>query len=482
MFDLKLAVVTETHVCYMKRCEDLKYRYVEEELPFKDFTSIAQLFQLAHDKELTRLWVHLSAEKQDSLTDEYLHNCEDTCKILTRKDKKTNQYVKPSFKESFYFRGNILKDDEYTEEVGVGFLANSRCDYFVEEADTAKDVYTAFYYLETSLDVFLKFNTGNVGQSLIRNKLKISHNDHILQLKQDTQLFKEVTGMNKPFQRPLTKEEANKKWIIHIDKNAAYLAYSRINLGVGEYVEIDNPTFNRCYPGLWHIKNINGSSIFDGKMLPFPCRMLQDSEKEGWVYTPTVKILQELGYDLEIDKAKIWNVSAAKTNTNKGAYSKVLESWCKDLSTVYEDLRTPLLRFKNGRALEIAKDSLKGVYAKALSGLSHDDVYDSSIDRPDWYHEILAETCASMIRDMKNYAEIGLTPFMVVTDGLYFATDCDTVEELFKDKPLHMEKKPGHYKFVYRLPMDACKDILMQDVAVNKKINALAKVKRSLAA
>lgn len=474
-----LAVVTETHLCYIIVNSYGKYEYVEENLPFTEFISIAQLFELAHDKQLTRLWIHLPVKKQRGLTDEYLQNCEDTCKILTFEDEKTKQYVKPSFKNTFYFVGNIKKEGEYTEEVGIAFLANNHCDYDVYEDDLAKDVFSAIYYLESALNIPMTYSTGRVGQELIKEKLAKSHNNHILKPKQNMSLFKEITGASTPFQRPITLEEANRKYVIYIDINAAYLAHSKVNLGVGEYIELEKPEFNRYYPGLWNV-SIKGSSIFDGKKLPFPCRILQDNKTEGWLYTPTVNILLNLGYDIEILSSKIWNKSSKQTKDNTGMYSKLLETWMKDLSDVYEDFRIPLSRYKNKRALEIAKDALKGIYAKALSGLSHDKVYKSTINRTDWYHMILSEVYARVIRDVNKFYQIGLHPFLIVTDGMFFATDCETVEEMFNKAPLHMEKKPGHYKLVYRLPMQACKDILLQDMAVNEKIVKIAKIKRSL--
>lgn len=461
------AVATDSTLYYFKVDEYGEWKFTKLRYDIKKYFTAKQIIDLLYELNISRIWFKLSDENYEIIENTFFTDVTD-CDVYPK-----------SFEKVYYVEGHKTVGDFYRKKVGIAFLNSELAigDLGLKESDNILDVFAAIYYAELLLKVPIQRSMGNMGQSLIK-QLAIQHNRTytLMPTKKDYTLFRQVTGLNKNFGRKPTKEELNKKYVYSIDINAFYLNGTRTNLGIGDYIHVKNEPFHHYKPGLWYVK-INGTSIFDGKMLPYPCSLLEYST-EGLLYTSTVKFLIDLGYDVEIKDAYIWPISCAEIDNDEysGSYSKILENWSNILGKAYHDIRTRK-DFKNKRGVEIAKTMIKHMYSKALSRLSHDEAYEDSsdIDRTDWYHIVLSEADMRINRIIEKLAQIGMYPLFKRVDALWYASDEENVENAFHNL-LRMEVKPGHFKEVYKLPMEKCKDILTSDNSFNKKLSDLAKI------
>lgn len=114
------------------------------------------------------------------------------------------------------------------------------------------------------------------------------------------------------WKREMFPEESAQPWLLAYDKNSQYAsACTGARLGTGAPEEIHAPiTFdlNKLVAGIWHC-SISGESVFNGELLPSPTGNGTKLIREGYYWSYTVKLLIELGYTVEIDRAWIWRES-----------------------------------------------------------------------------------------------------------------------------------------------------------------------------
>jgi hypothetical protein len=208
--------------------------------------------------------------------------------------------------------------------------------------------------------------------------------------------------------RPLTDDERRCTWLHRYDKNNAYVAAAGgANLGAGEYVVENHPTFDAKVPGLWHVI-LKGESAFNGRDLPHPTGERADS----WQYTATVHLAQQLGYQVTILEGVFFP-----------EYHQTLRPWYELISKARQQLREPGA-FKNAQAQTVAYNALKNVYTGSLGKLAEQARAEKQdrLYRPDWWFGIVTLNKALLLLKIAALARDGYRPVAAHTDALYFVS------------------------------------------------------------
>lgn len=423
------------------------------------YAHVGSVMQLALENGLERIWVHLTREGYESLSDSFIADA-------TREDYK---FLTPtSFETTSYFYGWNERESGWKHNIGIGFLNHEYSRWCIDAENTPREAYAALYYLEKGLTIPMQFTPSNIGQRLIRDtNTSTKRAAYLTPCKRDLSLFRTHTGNAGVHGRRLTSAERSKPYLVHIDRNASFLNSCSIQLGYGDYEHISNPQFNVQIPGLWHI-TLEGKSEYEGVSLPAITPNLKEGMYTSWCYSPTVKLLIDAGYSVSIDEAYIWPIQRAN----------ILDPFKKLVSTMYSDLRENEAMYPLSVPRAIAKDALKFVYVSGLSNLSHDEVYAGSnaIDAPHWYHEVIADSYQRIIRNIMSIREAThLTPVITVVDGLYYAVDSLEKDALLSS--VRLGSHVGVFKHVYTLPLSECLEVLDSELHPSHMIGELKKVR-----
>jgi hypothetical protein len=226
--------------------------------------------------------------------------------------------------------------------------------------------------------------------------------------------------------RDLTDAEAGRRWLVSLDRNAAYLAAAGMtNLATGPYVHLEGPAAltaaEGAKAGLFFI--VDYQPPLGALALGLPDPLLSNAfarKRSGWLSLPTLQLLDELGAGYRILDAYVTSEA-----------HRALEPWYQRLKAA----RDALLPCGNAGALTL----LKRTYVAALGWLaaSETDGWDRSQDlfyRPDWYAAIKALSRANLYRKAHAAAAHGYMPIAASTDAWYYLVDEPTALATIRDK------------------------------------------------
>ncbi len=321
-------------------------------------------------------------------------------------------------------------------------------------------------YIEDALGVAAVYSAGKTGIYLMKkvNQKKRVEWIEKIDIRKITPLREQqacVGDLN--WKRELTQDDTG--YLVSFDKNMAYPAScTSVLLGSGSPTHESNPTFDlkKSKPGLWCCK-ISGTSQFDGVHLPHPT----DGKTEGWFYTYTVKLLHEVGYQVEITEAWVWN----ECHTILRPYAeKLFEAREK----VDDGLSPDTQRYKNAEARKIASKAIKFIAVKSLGWtrqiegrMDTDEELDWYI-RPDWDDLIIDNARYQIFWRIRTCMKSGYYPVGVHADCLYFTSPVSDHEQALPnlEKPMmDRRKKLGGYKQHYQTPItiDEARDIFTRN-------------------
>jgi hypothetical protein len=236
-------------------------------------------------------------------------------------------------------------------------------------------------------------------------------------------IFAEHKAPDIDYLREPTIEDAGRKYVHAFDKNNMYLSACAIPLGDGDWTAWCGKKFDRNFPGLWEAKITGGHPTFR--------QLLNLRGDEGWFYTPSLALAEDLGFTVDVGCAYVF----PRTR-------KVLEDF-------YQTIRRALILGSGLAGPElVAAKSLKPVYTHFIGWLARNTGENGqAFWRPDWRSLIVDEANARLLRNVfKVYSQTGELPFGIRRDCLLY----------FSDEPFHAAALPAPltgdgaaYKHVY---------------------------------
>ena len=204
-------------------------------------------------------------------------------------------------------------------------------------------------------------------------------------------------------------EEAGHEWVHFYDRNGSYLpVVSGLNLGVGQpthYPDGQPFSLTEKRPGYWRI-DVPESG--DWRMPhPLDPRGTQ-AGRQWWVTTPSLQLAFELGYELEVHEAWLWDDSA-----------RVLDPWYKRL----RDARLTLMDTDDPQAAAVLQQ-LKSVYVSSLGKMSSPQWQGKDEYAPDRYHAVRAKAKANILRRVVQIGtDSGRWPVSVGRDTIAYTSN-----------------------------------------------------------
>lgn len=294
------------------------------------------------------------------------------------------------------------------------------------EAETPLMLLAALDYIAEALEVAPCWSTGYIGQQLMRRSnggarhpwtvpVNLSPYPALLEAMQG--------GYPRPFtwRRPLSPAEANRPYLIAIDKNSAYpAACTGVELGIGEPGYLPGRRIDLTAPGVGCYRLANATPP---PALPCPLPTIDEIAPNGWLWTPTLHALRKLGYSIELAEGYHWRQS--KT---------VLRPWAEQVYQARAKVRSNEGgAYPYEQACELAQQAIKGV---ANVGLQWLDLLDKDFStenpyhRPDWYALVKDRARAAQLEQVAYFAgKYHLFPVMIHVDALYYAAEAPCIDE-----------------------------------------------------
>ena len=238
------------------------------------------------------------------------------------------------------------------------------------------------------------------------------------------------------WQRKLFGDELEQRWVHGFDRGGSYLAAASTEVGVGAPTHYDGPLqFTKATnkPGYWLI-----TAPEPGSWLMPDIFAAQGIVRDGftgsqiWVTTPTLELASEMGLELEIHEAWLWDRKA-----------KVFEAWYKRV----RDARTTLDTTDVDD--QAARDLLKIVYAAAIGMLDYRGDHDTlAVWAPHRHDMIVAKSRANIIRRVLANAErTGRWPVAIEKDTVGYTSDHIDPLEAWPGDPSWFGRGLGQYKY-----------------------------------
>ncbi|MAL24928.1 MAG: hypothetical protein CL820_03385 [Croceicoccus sp.] len=238
------------------------------------------------------------------------------------------------------------------------------------------------------------------------------------------------------WQRKLFGDELEQRWVHGFDRGGSYLAAASTEVGVGAPTHYDGPLqFTKATnkPGYWLI-----TAPEPGSWLMPDIFAAQGIVRDGftgsqiWVTTPTLELASEMGLELEIHEAWLWDRKA-----------KVFEAWYKRV----RDARTTLDTTDVDD--QAARDLLKIVYAAAIGMLDYRGDHDTlAVWAPHRHDMIVAKSRANIIRRVLANAErTGRWPVAIEKDTVVYTSDHIDPLEAWPGDPSWFGRGLGQYKY-----------------------------------
>jgi hypothetical protein len=439
--DSKNGILTDTHL----------YRYINGKIiktPCDGNTlhNASDIMQIAFTYNLRTVWVLSGTELSRNATSDFITVSGDW------QLKGNPQWTKGTKKNTPLCKF-VAGYQEGQRTAYVGFLEYN-IDWGLQKVHDPVVALATLSYIEDALGVAVLYSAGKCGVYLMEKVNKKKRVDWIekIDIRGIVPLREKLVCVGDlDWKRELTEEDTG--YLVSFDKNMAYPAScTSVLLGTGNPVYQKSPHFDqkKAVPGVWHCK-ISGTSEFDGVNLPHPT----NGKTEGWFYTYTVKLLFEVGYQVEITEAYVWQ-----------EYHTILRPFAEKLFSgreVLDDtLASDTTRYKNVQARKIASKCIKFIAVKSLGWtrmLKDLNETEEELDwyiRPDWDDLVIDNARYQMCWRIRKCIAKGYYPVGVHADCLYFTSPTSDHEQALPllDKPMmERRKKLGGYKQHYQTPI-----------------------------
>jgi hypothetical protein len=451
--DSKNGVITDSHL----------YRYIGGKIlktpcDGNALRNVSDILQIALNYNLRTVWVMAGTDLSKKATGYFVQTSDEWqfkgSPQMTKGTKKHNPHCK-----------FVAGYREGQRTAYAGFLEHNT-DWKLHRTVDPIVALATLSYIEDALGIAVLYSAGKCGvylMSKVNNKKRVDWIEKI-DIRKITPLREKLVCVGDiDWKKHLTEEHTG--FLVSFDKNMAYPAScTSVLLGTGEPVYEKSPQFDqkKIKPGIWHCK-ISGTSQFDGITLPHPT----DGKTEGWFYTYSVKLLLEVGYQVEITEAWIWN-----------EYHTILRPYAEKLfqgrEVLDDNLAPDTTRYKNEEARKIAASDIKFIAVKSLGWTrmvkdlnETEEEFDWYI-RPDWDDLVIDNARYQMFWRIRKCIEKGYYPIGVHADCLYFASPTSDHEQALPalDKPMmERRKKLGGYKQHYStvIPMEEAAPIFARN-------------------
>lgn len=245
------------------------------------------------------------------------------------------------------------------------------------------------------------------------------------------------------WQRQLTADEREHRWVHAFDRGGSYLAaVAGLEFGIGApthhagpltfVTDSKKPDFNRL-PGYWKIT----APEMDSWLMPYlfaPTGRFGPAiaGTEIWITTPIMELAHELGIELEIHEAWLWH--------EKG---RVLDSWYKRMREARDLLDT------GDEDDQAARDLIKSTYVAGIGMLNFRGRHDQlAIWAPHRHDHIVAKSRANI---MRRILDIGKTanrwPVAIEKDAILYTSDAIEAIEAWPGDPKNFGRGLGQFKY-----------------------------------
>jgi hypothetical protein len=471
-------VITDSHLCCMWQGRLAKLAH-----PYQ-VRHVGDLLQICLDYGLQTVWVLAGTDLSARATREFIEGSSPTwnTKGVSYTSGPKGHIPMCKFLRAWKSQ-NARADSESARDVCIGFAEhNDRWD--LDGITHPVILLATITYLEDALDTPIEFSPNHVGMYLMQRentKQRKEWTRPVRMIDYPPAANTGVSGIS--WKRVLTEDELFMLGIVAYDKNGMYSAScTGVLLGSGEPTHITCPTFHtkesELQPGVWRCQ-ISGSSPFNGRELPHPT----DGVTRGWFWTYTVKLLLELGYNVEISEAWVWDHKESHT---------ILRPWAESLWQARLSLKTNTERYTNRQARVYAYEASKEVANQGMGLLDHKPdhpdwkgAYDWY--RPDWYALLKDNARYQMFWRIRKYLGLGFTPVGIHEDCLYYVTNDPTPETALPGMMDRRDKLGGYkvkYAHVQVIPMEVAAPLFndpgMDMGQVNSIFNAYDRQHRAI--
>ena len=415
--EVRNGVLTDTHLYYKRDGKLVKHVVTHAPVHAGD------ILQFCLDYHLSAIWVMSQTQASARATQAFIDAGRsqwtiETAQVVTvKRDQQRATFI------GGWKKASERKASDTGDQVFICF-AEYATDWKLDRITDPVTLLATVSYIEDALaqavktPVPIRFSPGNVGKEVMfivngrkRNQW-IAHID----VNQYAPVVTEKVNQ-RLWKRALTSEEQAQAWIVAYDKNSSYPAScTSVMLGTGNPTLVDHPTFDarseRPLPGIWHC-TISGSSEYDGVTLPHPT----DGKTSGWFWSYTVKLLHELGYQVTIDQAYVWQEGHT-----------ILRPFAEKLWQARASLQTNHIRYPHAQARGHAQDAVKRIMNVSLGWLDIgknrvlDDKDTPWYHRPDWYQLLKDNAHYRMFWSIRTQRKNGYVPVGLYEDCLYYAT------------------------------------------------------------
>ena len=231
--------------------------------------------------------------------------------------------------------------------------------------------------------------------------------------------------------RPPMADEAQLTYVHAYDRGGAHLAgVAGLELPVGEPTEFpEGRKFDPRLPGYWYVEIPATSNDW---RFPHPLFKGLRTRELDWVTTPTLALANELGYELEVRQAWVWE-----------QHARVLDPWYKRISaarTATDDETDP--------DLAAVRTMLKELYTRTI-GMMGSRTHAEGTDTfyPERRHHIVAKARANLLRRIVQIGQdTGTWPLAVKTDTIVYASDEPDPIKAWPGDPKHLGRGLGQFK------------------------------------
>lgn len=291
-----------------------------------------------------------------------------------------------------------------------------------------KQLLMAIHYVEDALGV-------DVGSSPSATGWRLLHKLHAKELASaaDASLaamhFQAASAADFIDKRPLTEDEQQKRYVLKLDKNSAYIA-SATSEFYGMGTPVHTTTFDEKAVAVWRV-TVHATGDF-----PFK-RLMHVGER--WLAGPLVRMLIAMGCEVEIHEGYCFPDKFM-----------LLKSWANKVWTARLSFKTDTATWKFDNARMMAEKAIKQIAVTTLGLTGYHGfgtAEESEKKRPDIKLQTVARTHELMYFNiMKALRQDGCMPIMIATDAVYVLADSTDPRKVC---PTYLEREGrlGGYKF-----------------------------------
>lgn len=240
--------------------------------------------------------------------------------------------------------------------------------------------------------------------------------------------------------RKPTDDETRHELVHAYDRNGSYLAgVSGTYFGLGEPTHFaSGHEFVKNKQGYYRVQLPQREDLDPRMPSPFGHHNDERLGRDAWVSAPTLEIANEIGLDLIVHEAYIWETS-----------HRSLDSWAKYIDTARTELDTPDVDDQAARSI------IKSIYVRAIGSIGSVDYHSGRRGfAPERRHAIQARARANMIRRIVKIGNATNTwPIAVHKDTLLYTSNNSDALAAWPGTIDDLGKGLGKYKHEGVAPM-----------------------------